>query len=278
MVTKEREIPNGISNKGVIELRGGIRLDRVGYDIGVFNEEAFLINQEPLIDIVVGFAQRELGWSEEASRRVYTKALKTENPMGDPKKESEIPSVMLFRKEGVLAGVSAQRLKYIKTNQVGIVPVIYHILRGFEPEYRDERMGREAVGLVRILHRKGKFYAARNGGPVPVWATIKADIFEPGTYHPWDRLYDASESDRLYQEIMAELHMDIRTNGQWVNGSTGVSIADYPEYNHSYMPKLDHLPTMGLLRRMEGKKIKEGELGMVIKRGDSVISVGQIRE
>lgn len=278
MVTKERAVPNGINQEGVIKLQGGIRLPRVGYDIAVFSEEAFLRNQEPLTKIVVGFAQRELGWSEEAASMVYTKALKTEDLMGDPKKESEIPSVMLFRKEGMIVGVSAQRLKYIETHQVGVVPVIYHILRGFEQQYRDEGMGRESVGLVRILHRKGKYYAARNGGPVPVWATMQADIFEPGTYHPWDSLYDVSENDLLYQKIMAELHMDIRTNGTWVNGSTGVSIADYPEYNHSYMPRLDHAPTVALLRRMEGKKIKEGELGMVIRRGDSVISLGKIRE
>lgn len=278
MVTKEKEVPNGVNNKGVIKLQGGIRLPRVGYDMVVFSEDTFMINQEPLTDIVVGFAQRELGWNEEVSRRIYTQALRTEDPMGDFKKESEIPSVILFRKEGVIAGVSTQRLKHIKTHQAGIVPVIYHIFRGFEPKYRGEGMGREAVGLIRIIHRKGKYYAARNGGPIPVWATMQADIFEPGTFHPWNRLYDVDESDRLYQEIMAELHMDIRTNGKWVNGSTGVSIADYPEYNHSYMPRLGHTPTEALLKRMEGKRTREGELGMVIKRGDSVIGVGKIRE
>lgn len=278
------EAPQGINHKRATEndlgehIGGGIRLHRSNlfgsYEVDVFSEDYFLSNRDLLTKLVITFAQRALGWSEATARMMYSRALRVE----DLEEESTVPSVMVFRKEGVIAGVSAQRLKYIRTYAEGVVPVEYHILRGFNPEYRGEGMGRDSIELSRLIHRKAKFYAARNGGPVPVWATMQAnkerDIFVPGTSHPWERFYDKdNQVDRIYQETMVHLHMDIRTNGRWVNGSTGVSIGDYPEYNRSYMPRPDHAPTNELLRRMEGKKLREGELGMNIKRGDSVITV-----
>lgn len=277
------EAPQGINHKRATENDlgehiGGIRLHRSNlfgsYEVDVFSEDYFLSNQGPLTELVITFAQRAMCWSEATARMMYSRALRVE----DPEEESTVPSVMVFRKEGVIAGVSAQRLKYIRTYAGGVVPVEYHILRGFKPEYRGEGMGRDAIELSRLIHRKAKFYAARNGGPVPVWATMQAnkerDIFVPGTSHPWERFYDKDcQVDRIYQETMVQLHMDIRTNGRWVSGSTGVSIGDYPEYNRSYMPRPDHAPTNELLRRMEGKKLREGELGMNIRRGDSVITV-----
>ena len=287
----EAPTPNGIDNAMALEnvvarLAGGIRLHRSNphgpYEADVFSESRFLRNKEVLTEIVIGFAQRELGWNEATARSIYEKALKVE----DPRKESMIPSVLLFRKEGIVAGVSAQRLKYVRTYEVGVVPVLYHILRGFEPEYRAEGMGRDSIEIARFTHREAEFYSARNGGPVPVWATMQAgkekptdvsDIFVEGTFHPWNRLYDQDESDRVYQQIMAQLHMDIRTNGRWPSGTTGVSVADYPEYNCFYMPRPNHRPTEELLSRMEGRKIREGELGMVIKRGDSVITIAKFR-
>lgn len=281
MDDKEAGMENTIAN-----LEGGYPLHRSNphgpYDVEVFSEGRFLRNQEPLTELVICFAQREMGWSEASARMVYKKAL----GMDDPEKESTIPSVLLFRKAGVVAGISAQRLKYIRTYEAGIVPVLYHILRGIEQEYRAEGMGRDSIGLARFIHRDAEFYAARNGGPVPVWATMQAgkhtstevsDSFVEGTFHPWERFYDQDESDRIYQQLMAELHMDIRTRGRWINGSTAVSIADYPEYNRSYMPNPNHGPTNDLLRRMEGRKIREGELGMVIRRGDSVITIAKFR-
>lgn len=281
MVTKEAptEIDCAIE-KAVANLKGGLHLDRANkhgfYELEVFSEDSFLRNKEVLSEIVICSAQKDLGWKEATARRIYEKALRVENP----EEESRIPSVLLYKKTGELAGVSAQRLIYVKTNEAGIIPVHYHILRAFREEHRGEGMGRDSVGDARLLHRKAKFYAARNGGPVPAWTTMQVspEILDPETSHPWKRFYDEGEEDRVYQEIMVELHMAIRTDGKWINGTTGVSIADYPEYNRFYMPKPDHQPTNDLLSRMEGKKIKEGELGMNIKRGDSVIVVAKFKD
>ncbi len=282
IIDRKELMPQIPEADAIDQLSGGIRLHRRNnhgpYRIDVFSEDAFVRNQVALTDLVVAIAQSELGWSEDNARAVYEKALKVD----DPEEESLIPSVMVFRKDGVVAGASAQRLKYIHTHVAGMVPVLYHILRGIEPEFRAEGMGRDSIAEARYLHRKAKYYAARNGSPVPVWATMQADrekdIFVPGTSHPWERFYDHDESDRVYQQLMAELHMDIRTNGRGASWTTGVSIADYPEYNRSYLPNPEHDPTNELLRRMEGKKIREGELGMVIKRGDSVLTVIKIKE
>ncbi len=285
------DCPSGISDVSPMEivtasLENGIRLHRsnrkVDYDVEVFSEGRFLRNRVALTEVVIGFAQREMGWSEASARRVYEKALKVD----DSEDESLIPSVLLFRREGIIGGVSAQRLKDVRTYEVGTVPVLYHILRGFEPDFRNKRMGRDSIELARFTHREAEYYAARNSGPVPVWATMQAgkqeptdisDIFVEGTFHPWDRFYDQDESDRVYQQIMAELHMDIRTNGRWISGTTAVSIADYPQYNESYLPKPGHVPTEELLKRMEGRRLRDGQLGMDIKRRDSVITVARFR-
>ncbi len=270
----------------IANLESGFPLHRSNphgpYDVEVFSERRFLRNQEPLTELVICFAQREMGWSEASARMVYEKALRVD----DPENENTIPSVLLFRKGGLVAGISAQRLKYIRTYEAGVVPVLYHILRGIEPKYRAEGMGRDSIGLARFTHREAEFYAARNTGPVPVWATMQAgkykptevsEIFVEGTFHPWERFYDQANNDRIYQQLMAELHMDIRTFGRWISGTTGVSIKDYPEFNRSYMPNPSHGPTNALLRRMEGRKIREGELGMIIKRRDSVLTVAKFR-
>lgn len=273
MVTKEA--PNGIDRaieNAVVKLEGGLRLYRANihgpYEVDVFSEDRFLSNHGALTEVVIGFARRELGWTDATARTIYEKALRVESP----EDESQIPSVLIYRREGQLAGVSAQRLKYIRK-----IPLHYHILRAFEEEYRGAGMGRDSIADTRLLHRKAKYYAARNGGPIPVWTTQQADkermIFEPGTSHPWERLYDQDDDDREYQDLMGELHMDIRTNGKWINGSTGVSIGDYPEYNRSYPPDPNHVPTNDLLKRMEGKRIRHKELGMDIQRGDSVITI-----
>lgn len=269
------------------KLEGGISLHRSNrygpYDVDSFSEGRFWKNREPLTKIVIACAQRELGWTETTARRIYEKTLRVE----EPRKLSTTPSVLLFRREGEFAGVSAQRLKYIKTYEAGVVPVLYHILRGFEPQHREQNMGRDSIELARYTHREAIYYSARNGGPVPAWATMNAGkekstntsyIFVDETFHPWERLYDDnSKFDRIYQEIMVELHMDIRTDGKWVHGSTGVSKGDYPEYNKSYKPRPDHVPTNALLQKMQGKKLSEGQLGMEIERGDSVITIAKFR-
>lgn len=278
---KKMHNPEAIDPNLVDSLQGGLRLPRRNrhgvYELDVFSEDEFLRNKEALTELVIVFAQRELGWSEASARTVYEKALKVENP----EDESKIPSVLVYRKS-VLAGISAQRLKAVYTPVAGVLPVHYHILRAFEEPFRGVGMGRDSVADTRLLHRRARYYAARNGGPVPVWATMQTgreqNIFEPGTSHPWDRFYDQDENDRVYQQLMGQLHMDIRTNGEWPSGKTGVSKKDYPEYNKSYQPRLGHKPTEDLLERMTGENTDEGQLGMDIEGRDSVVTIIKFRD
>lgn len=277
---ENNSIPNPAAKNDTVGFVGGIRLHRSNpyglYEVDVFSEEAFARNQAGLTELVIDFARIGMGWSGATAREVYSKALSVR----DLSDESTYPSVMVFRKEGVVAGVSAQRLKYITTYVAGMVPVEYHILRGFNPLFQGQGMGRDSIELSRLVHRRAIYYAARNGSPIPVWATMQANqegnLFVPGSLHPWERFYDTDPKvDRVFQEIMGQLHMDISTGGKWPNGSTGVSIGDYPEYNRSYTPRSKHTPTEGLLRRMEGRRMRNGELAMNIKRGDSVITVAK---
>lgn len=283
MVTKERDVPNGIVEVNVdIErlqadriLQGGRRIGRSGYDIYVFREEAFITNQLALTDIVAHFAHRELGWNEDTTRGIYTNGLRVE----DPTKDSEIPSVMLFGKGDLLVGVTAARLLYIETHVAGEVPVLYQILRAFEPEHRNEGMGTEALELTVSYHPKARRFAHRTGSPIAAWSVIKSGICVPGTLRPWDRFYDEEDGGEglLEQRIMVGLFMATAIRGRGVDWSTGVSKNDYPEPNVSYLPKSGHEPTKALLERMTGRRIVRGhQLGMEIPGRDSVYVIGKL--
>ncbi len=265
----------------VAKLRGGILLPRYNrrgsYEVWTFSEGDFWNNKDPLTDIVVEFAQRELGWTEETARATYERSLKVD----DRRNEALIPSVLLFRRRGVVMGVSAQRMRVIGTQVAGDVPVEFHILRAFEKDARTKHMGRDSIDLGRYTHRKALYYVARNTGPVPVYATMEAGkerginnstTFVEGTFHPWDRLYDQDSSDRVSQEIMIETHLSLRRDESgFVNSSTSVSKKDLKEFNKSYRPRPGHTPTENLLDRMEG------EFEMDIEEGDSVITVARFR-
>lgn len=261
----------------VMERIEGVRTRHAsGYTIDVVVGDAVANNHPALIHIATFFAQRELGWTEASAAELAARGLSLDHIQ----RESEIPSVFLFRKEGAesYGGISIQRLLNLPTQAAGLVPLLYNVFRGFEPEYRGTHMGRDAVELAPLIHREAKMFAHRTGSPVAALSTSRAESIKRGSMRPWNKPYDLGDDRFLSQQLLYGLFQIIRFRGRTVDGSLGVSKEDYPEYNHSYMPDPNmrgYDAAMEMLDRMQRIRSRGG-LGMNLLERDSVIVIAEL--
>lgn len=246
-----------------VELRSARTIEHNGFSVDVFSGRSYVENKDFIREVATQFAQGI--WGEEAAEVMMARATK----VLDSKKESEIPSAMLFKtgggEEGYM-GISLQRLFNVRTTQ-GEIPLLYHIFRAFEDQYRGLHLGRYSVQQALVIHREARWYAHRTSSPVAAWSVHESGIFIPERLHPWDGLYD---TDPLAQEIMIGLFMRVRLNGTAVDWKTGVSKDDYLAPNRAYVFRPDHSPTMEFRTRMK-------EWGMRLTQRDSLYVVGKLR-
>lgn len=244
------------------ESRGARTIDHNGFAVEVHSGRSYVENLSFLQEVATNFAQTV--WGQEAATIMMARAMK----VVDPKKESEIPSAMLFRTktEDDYIGISLQRLFHVRTTQ-GEIPLLYHVFRAFKDQYRGLHLGRYSVQQALVIHREARWYAHRTSSPAAAWSVHESGIFTPGRLHPWDSVY---ETDPSAQELMVGLFMRVRLNGTGVDWRTGVSKDDYLEPNRAYVPRLDHGPTMEFRRKMK-------EFGMRLSQRDSLYVVGELR-
>ncbi|KKQ60191.1 hypothetical protein A3B42_03225 [Candidatus Daviesbacteria bacterium RIFCSPLOWO2_01_FULL_38_10] len=244
------------------ESRGARTIEHDGFAVDVYTGDSYVENLDSLRGIAINFAT--IVWGEAAAKEMMERAMK----VLDRRKESEIPSVMLFRTrtEDEKIGISLQRLFHIRTS-TGDIPLLYHVFRAFEEQYRGLHLGRYSVQQALIIHQEARWYGHRTSNPVAAYSVRESGIFVPGRLHPWDGLYDI---DPLAQEIMAGLFMRVRLNGRAVDWRTGVSRDDYLEPNRAYVSRPDHGPTMEFRRRMK-------DFGMRLTQRDSQYVVGELK-
>lgn len=271
MVVENRLMSGGSSgedgnNRSINGPRRPITVDYGGDEVQIFSRQSFLDHRINLIATTAEFMHKQLGWTMEVAEKTIAKGLAVTTE--DITNESGIPSVILFKRGEEYIGVSAQRCIKIYTAKEGNVPFLQHLLRAIKPKYRGKHRGRFVLQQARVIHPDALYYGHRTQNPVTAYANLQSGIFEPGTYSPWEERYDA---DPLKQEIMVGYFMRARVNGKSIDWSTGVSKDDFPEVNMSYLPRLDHAPTMEMFRRMEQ------EFGMVFPGRDALHGIGKLR-
>lgn len=220
--------------------------------IYAFSGRAFLENLHYLIETAKIFAQRNIGWSEEFCRALMTRGLSVNKLTGgaeldpelidrivdDPKKERQIPSVFLFRREckrsGEYLGISAHRMLFIKTDLVNEkVPVLFHVLRAFEEEQRGRNRGRLSVQLALLLHRGAKFYEHKTSNPLAAFTNTKSSELQQEGRIPWD---GPEEEGTLGAEVHRKVFELVRVDNTRKMDPRGVIRNDYPEPNNSFSP------------------------------------------
>lgn len=246
--------------------RGPITVNYGSDEVQIFSRSSFLDNKDFLVAITAEFMHSELGWSPKVALKIIKGGLEVADD--DLENESRIPSVILFGREGVYIGVSAQRCIEIYSRQLGNIPFLQHLFRAFREGYRGEHRGRFVVQQARVIHPEAEYYGHRTQSAPALYANLQSGIFVPGRYYPLETLFD---TDLLVQELMVGYFMHARVNGKAVDWSTGVSKDDFPEPNKSYLPRPDHTPTMAIFERMQK------EFGMTFPGRDSLHAVGKLR-
>lgn len=213
----------------------------------VYTGQTFLTHRADLVALASMFMQRELGWSLENSTKTIERGSRvTQEDLED---ERRIPSMIVARNRGKNIGVSLQRCIFLDTSEEEAVPFFQHNLRAFIEGARGKGRGRLIVQLARSYHPEARYYGHRSMNPMAVYANLRSGIFVPGTYSPWEELFD---SNRKKQELMVGYFMRARVNPTAaVDWATGVSKNDFPESNISCVPRPNHIPTMDIYTRMQ---------------------------
>lgn len=219
-----------------------------------------------------GMGVDELTWGRELNEETIAEVMRT--------KEREVPSVFLFRGEGVpeghYLGISVQRKLFINTDLAGEVPVMEHVLRVFEPDYRGKGRGRLTVSLGLLAHKGAQFYLHKTGNPIAAHTNQLSDYLEQVSAHPWGA---RTISDPLMQEVRKETERYIMLPGRTMLPN-GVIKGDYPERSRSFDVKdlrggaLDTYGVMTDPKQLDMRIDGENEDG---KGYDSVVPLYRVR-
>lgn len=256
----------------------------------VFSGKSFLQNLDYLTEMASIFAHVNIGWGEETSRDIMTKAMRVSRLTGgreltpdliemiveDPKKAREIPSEILFRKEnsqpGEYIGTSVQRNFFIQTEAAGEVPTFYHILRAFDTRFRGKHRGRFAVELALMVHDQARVYLHRSSNPIALYTNTKSDALVQSGRHPIDTPYS---EDPVAYEVAKEV-VKIVSGEQAVLDPTGIVRGAYPEPNNSYVPDPRYPSTYSFYQRMTNP-VTKGGWGMNLDTGDAVVAYYKVK-
>lgn len=246
----------------------------------VFGGQAYLDNLPYLIDAATLFLHTNVEWDIDFCRELMVKGMSVDHLMrkGEElndetrtrilaRREREIPSVFLFREEqapeGHYLGISVQRKVFVKTESGLEVPVLDHILRAFERDFRGSLKGRLSVGWGLWHHKGAMFYVHKTGNPIASYTNTQSEYLVQEDAHPWGAV---DIKDPLMKEVRDKtMTKFILLPGREILPN-GVIRRDYPEPNRGFKP--EELRG-GALKMFEYMKDPKG-LDWHYEEGDSV--------
>ncbi len=262
--------------------------------VDIYSGEAYLRNLNYLIQTAGEFAHRNIGWSPRLARFMMMKGLDVDNIVAEsrqsndeiitnivkePKKEREIPNVILFKgKDAPVShdnpyyGISIGRMFFIQSEVSNLEePVFYHILRAFEGDQRDSKRGRFSVGMGLALYRGlPKWYIHRTGNPIAAYTNTRSDALDQEQSYPWSHFYNENP---LAYEIARKVFKLIRVNGEPLE-PTGVSRGDYLESNKGFDSGQLRGGALDVYNRMVGTEPKDFK--MDLEAGDALIATYRV--
>lgn len=210
-----------------------------------FIRENFLSNRPLLTKLAEELAHSEIGWSLSLAHDTLEKGMTVK----DGSKEDEIPSALVFAREGEgVIGISIARKLVIHTEAGGDIDFLYYVLRAFQECYRAGGRGTYAAQQHRLIHPETKWGGHCTPNPAAAYSFYRSGIFTEGRRFPWDARYD---TDPLAQDIMYGLYRKVRVSSNSpIDLVTGVSKGGYPEPHKGYKIMHLHPPTLEFRRIM----------------------------
>lgn len=205
---------------------GAISVDFDGeFGVDVVSGRSYLDNLSRLVgiatDIDARVFLRDHGLAHEMMKR------NMEASREEIRKDVQIPSILLFKREDEYVGFASQRVYIIPTIR-GDVRLLYWTTRAFEEEYRGREFGRRAVQIGRVIHRDATWGAHRTQVEIAVRSMQGSGVFKKDRFFPWDALYS---TDKLARQLLNGLFDRVAINGITVDQETGVSRDDYSASN-----------------------------------------------
>lgn len=237
-----------------------------------FSGRAYLENLYYLIGTASVLASRNIGWDLGYCMQLMTKSMgvlrltggkeltgikEIDNEIIDkivrnPRREREIPSAFLLRREdvpeGQYLGISVQRMFYLMTETQGEVPALYHVLRAIEEDFRGSGRGRKIVGHALLHHRGAQIYFHKSANTLALKTNTKSEYLnqEEGRV-PWDGSIDEIEGRReIYNKIIPIV--------LWPGAEItpyGVVINNYPQPAKGFNPDDLHGDAIEFHKRIE---------------------------